>query len=364
MPEAEWSANFSCDSLADFLKHLPGSLRGFLAQKEIDSIVAIISTMQINDERQTTVKARFQSREVYLKVRIFLDDHNSPDVYFTGSAGIISAIKKAFNQFMWVEDQTHDCTLNFISSLPFKDKRIIKKLLDAITAASPEFIPERFGDHEPPKEIFDVNNIDRAVTLWKSFTFWKNRTYGTSGYTGFEGQTYDEKYHANVTLHCRSNRVPTDTLISLLLDLSILLKAEFSYCFIANKQEWQRDYYLAHYDQLYPMSLGVTTHDLRNGLPSLGWCTIFGPSYIQLFGRQRLLSCPAYKVSEINHDAIFIQLTERLHTVKSNFDLFRSRREKAKTHLGGKVFTGWVPTLNINAKCLNSLLVTDARSSP
>ena len=67
--------------------------------------------------------------------------------------------------------------------------------------------------------------------------------------------------------------------------------------------------------------------------PELAWINYFGRPYIDLFGREKLLSAPCYRTFEISEDLIGLQMTE---------DLFQpipsDVRYAVKKHLGEDAF--------------------------
>jgi hypothetical protein len=84
--------------------------------------------------------------------------------------------------------------------------------------------------------------------------------------------------------------------------------------------------------------MSIRTHILRHWLPDMPWASLWGPDYIDLFGKERLLSVPAYKVELLADDVVFVQLTPDLNDLWGNFDEVMRAREKAKQHLGYDCF--------------------------
>jgi hypothetical protein len=82
----------------------------------------------------------------------------------------------------------------------------------------------------------------------------------------------------------------------------------------------------------------LTTHVLRHWLPDMPWAAVFGPDYIDLFGKECLLATPAYKTELLADDVVFIQLTPDLNDLWDNFDEVMAAREAAKRHLGYECF--------------------------
>jgi hypothetical protein len=96
---------------------------------------------------------------------------------------------------------------------------------------------------------------------------------------------------------------------------------------------------LEFYDRcVAPFGQGLTTHQLGNGLPSLSWAIYFGPPYVQLFGKERLLSAPVASCSEVSDSLIRLQLTEDIVDWARERGAYRSRLASAIEHIGADAF--------------------------
>lgn len=85
-------------------------------------------------------------------------------------------------------------------------------------------------------------------------------------------------------------------------------------------------------------SFSLYTYMLSHYLPDMPWATLFGPEYIALFGRDRLLTAPVYKVEELADDAIYVQLTPDMNDIVASFAQVCESRDRAKRHLGYDCF--------------------------
>jgi cytochrome P450 len=65
---------------------------------------------------------------------------------------------------------------------------------------------------------------------------------------------------------------------------------------------------------------------------------VFGPPYVKLFGRERLLSAPVANVRELAPDTIRLQLTEDVAAVSDDPEAFEEARERVQRHLGKEAF--------------------------
>ena len=66
--------------------------------------------------------------------------------------------------------------------------------------------------------------------------------------------------------------------------------------------------------------------------------TVFGRPYVELFSRERLLSCPAYRVEELNSGSIVVQLTPELKDIAAEEAEFERVRQDARNHLNNDAF--------------------------
>jgi hypothetical protein len=80
-------------------------------------------------------------------------------------------------------------------------------------------------------------------------------------------------------------------------------------------------------------NLYVVTLDLNKWLPDIYWTTVFGRPYVELFSRERLLSCPAYRVKELDNGSIVVQLTPELKDIAAEEAAFERVRQDARNHL-------------------------------
>ena len=78
----------------------------------------------------------------------------------------------------------------------------------------------------------------------------------------------------------------------------------------------------------------AATCELIHCLPDMYWGVVFGKAYSDLFSMDKLLSAPAYHVEQLSDDVVYIQLSETLGDVLTNFDEVQAVREKVKAHLG------------------------------
>ena len=85
-------------------------------------------------------------------------------------------------------------------------------------------------------------------------------------------------------------------------------------------------------------SVKVNDLDIAIALPTLFWITVFGPPYVEMFGKEKLFSAPAFRVEEVQKDQILIQLTERPEDVKRDLPRVLAVRDAVIDHIGRDAF--------------------------
>jgi hypothetical protein len=77
---------------------------------------------------------------------------------------------------------------------------------------------------------------------------------------------------------------------------------------------------------------------LRHWLPALSWATVFGDAYVRMFGMDRLLSAPAFKVEQLSDSSVYLQLAASLSDLEDNYEEFHATRLLIQEHLGNEAF--------------------------
>jgi hypothetical protein len=73
-------------------------------------------------------------------------------------------------------------------------------------------------------------------------------------------------------------------------------------------------------------------------LPPVPWALCYGKPYVELFGKDNLLSLPLEETREVSPDLVYCQLTGRLLDAIENKELIRERREAVYKQLGRDAF--------------------------
>ncbi|MEW6736291.1 MAG: hypothetical protein AB1489_33670 [Acidobacteriota bacterium] len=224
-----------------------------------------------------------------------------------------------------------DLDIGILSPKPLSSRQEGREFLSLLCNSLPEFIPERYGNHEPIRKKFNVEQIEDILNSWKWPFLW------TRQHPSVEGNIWmrDTRAHGTIYISAESRWLDLIKIEEFFKQVSILVNTDFAYIHILTKQEAKS---VIEDELLMPFRQGVTTHLLRKYLPNICWGTVLGPPYVRLFGRKQIFSAPAYKVVELAQETFYIQLSENLSDLKSRYSEIDAVRQQVKKHLNNNAF--------------------------
>lgn len=195
----------------------------------------------------------------------------------------------------------------------------------------PTYMPMKWGWTEP-KTPFDPTHIEQLVfdngdvdnVFWKRTG--KNRATGAwmPNRKGRHGST-------NINVYGTTSQ---EELLAYIKVASQYFEADISVldsCAERYKEIGMLNGYAPSASTLY-------LRTIYHWLPDMPWAVVFGPAYIHMFGKERVLSTPAYKVEDLGPDMVFIQLTSRMEDIHKDYEGVMAARALAKKHLGAECF--------------------------
>jgi hypothetical protein len=231
----------------------------------------------------------------------------------------------------------------------------LTRTIEAWRDAAPELLPTVADDHEPVRRKFDPDDLDGALAPW-STRFWiASRTLPNVrvNFLGSHGATNST---AHINIPVRGARSPyIGSLERLVLRLCEVWKPDLACVHALSDGEAAEAIAKRRPDIIVTnrlslaaeMSVGFTKQ-LEKGLPTLYWVTVFGPRYVDLFGRERLLRAPWASVVEADY-GILGRITEEPPNDES-WPKFRASRDAVIEALGPEAFwpsAGRVPDLSL-----------------
>jgi hypothetical protein len=187
----------------------------------------------------------------------------------------------------------------------------------------PLALPTHVGNVEPMRTPYE--GINGGISHWADPFLWKNKKTKISGSIWFGTSNRHGAFYVSQDLEKASltAQVPW---VELLLDACRTITADFGYIHLTTKQELDECYEAAH-----AIDLGITTHELRKGLPNLCWGMYFGDPYRELSKRFEDLDLKAIRIVE---GGVYVQLTDSLEDILRSYLKFNEERMRILNEMG------------------------------
>lgn len=207
---------------------------------------------------------------------------------------------------------------------------------------APELLPERYGNWEPLRKQFNRADTEAALAAWQYPLLWTTRKPRVRG-SVWHGISPPPS-QGDVVISVDEGAIPLGSLVNLVCSMAQDFLADFALIHLLTSPEKQRG---SEQDAVFFTdragtkggSLSVPPIMLRTKyVPDLYWFTIFGPPYVKLFGRDRLLSAPAKLVQELPYGGILLQLTSSISDLTDRPEEFEAARSAVMAHLDHDVF--------------------------
>ncbi len=219
---------------------------------------------------------------------------------------------------------TINLTLRILIPYSLEDSSNCMLFLKILKEHLPEAFPDNIGNWEPIKTPF--------TTVENTFEYWKDPFYWTrQKRLRCEGGVYlgEGFQHSIVTIWARAKHFPTAHFVDFLCTICSYFKSDIGYIYSLVTRESE----IFDYDLWYPLSLGLAPHRLRKGIPLLPWATVFGAPYVNLLGMDAFLDVPAHTVTPLNDQQVYIQITEHIEDIYTDYDGFARKRAQIMDHL-------------------------------
>ncbi|WP_155634030.1 hypothetical protein [Burkholderia cepacia] len=237
-----------------------------------------------------------------------------------------------------------DCPigLNIFSPLSLRQPMDFLDAVRTYCNLLPSMTPEKWGWWEPLDRKFDLVEFERLIaTMGRCDTiFWKRSRQPKSEGTFLVRWNSKSKRlrdtHAKINLTVERRHVGQDDLINWLQVATVRSRGHLAFMDIIT--DAYRDFAIASESAPYGDGFLLSTHVLRHWLPDVFWATVFGPPYVKLFGKERLLSAPVSIAKELAEDVVYLQLTDSIGDVVVDPFALRERRDGVKRHLNIDAF--------------------------
>lgn len=211
--------------------------------------------------------------------------------------------------------------------------------LDLVCNVYPDIAPEKYGLCEPLREQFDPSNLEPILQNWRSMLFWKRRKPKVEGMVSPSWGRGHRHGHIGVTIDASNANV--SKLVRFVQEASSRLGADFAFMHSLTEPDTligRATDTLGGLGRREGYRVLMSGHKLEKYIPDLYWATVFGGVYIEHFGRERLLSAPAHIVKELPGGSIYLQLSESIFDLETDYEKVDAVRKMVKEHLNNNSF--------------------------
>lgn len=223
-----------------------------------------------------------------------------------------------------------DITISLLSPDPFTTPDIGRRIFMCLQDSLPAYMPHKYGNYEPLKYKVLSGSIDEFLWAWKFPFLWNAEKDAAEGSIFMKGG----HTHSNMTVSGRSKAIDTELAPRFLQNMALQAPIDYAYVHLFTEAE----YAAKPQDIAHIHTLGAAAPRLRKYIPDMSWGTVWGRPYIEFFGRDVLLTAPAYLAREVTDEAIYVQLSKSILDLKSDYAAVDAVREQVKKHLGRDAF--------------------------
>lgn len=232
--------------------------------------------------------------------------------------------------------------INVLSPLALTSESDFLDAIQTFCDFIPEIRPERWGWWEPLDRHFDCHELKglvpdggRCETL-----YWQRRkrpkAEGSFDVRWHSKSPAVQDTHSKIGFTVELGGVEQGALVAYLRNASVRAEADFAFVDVLTPA--YREFAIESESAPYGDRFMVVTHLLRHWLPDVFWGAVFGPPYVRLFGKERLLAAPAFVVEELGAETVYVQLTERISDAMDDGTKIQASRELFKKHLQSNAF--------------------------
>jgi hypothetical protein len=235
-----------------------------------------------------------------------------------------------------------DVYFEILSPLPLNRHEDARKLFQIWAETAPRFFPDRWGVCEPLRHHFSLSSLEEAIRRWEFIYYVERRAHPRLDSSIFM-QYGPHREHSNWIISLENVKdFEQSAFCRMLQCAAVEFSADFGFIHRIGEIEMPRgraNDTMGFLDTARTeKNLYVPSHILRKFVPDIYWTTVFGRPYVELFSRERLLSCPAHRIQELDNGSIVVQLTPELTDTATEEAAFERAREDARNHLDNDAF--------------------------
>jgi hypothetical protein len=230
--------------------------------------------------------------------------------------------------------------LQILSPMPLTQREDGRTVLSLWKRHLPHLLPDKFNNWEPVNRPFDPDDLENVLDAWSRPFLARKRSPKVDSSVWMRKGT--QPLHALWEFSIADGAASQQQLVEFLASASTALKADFSCLHLLTPTELERGrksgVCLNLDKKATKFFFSISSKELQQRIPDLFWVTVLGGPYVEMFGRDRLLSSPVYCTKSLPSEAVMLQMTENLADVEQHAVLFDETRSSTKSHLGEDAF--------------------------
>jgi hypothetical protein len=235
-----------------------------------------------------------------------------------------------------------DVYFKILSPLPLNRHQDAVKLFQIWAESAPHFFPDRSGPHAPLRHRITLQGLDEAIRTWELY-FCVKRVAAPKLEGSIFMQYGPHRQHSTWSIGLKNAKDFDQSSFRKMLErAAVAFSADFGCVHEIVETETSRGLASGTIGYLNTETrekhLHLSSHVLWKFVPDIYWMTVFGKPYVELFSRERLLSCPAHRIHELDNGSIIIQLTPELTDAAADEAAFERVRQCARNHLDHDAF--------------------------
>jgi hypothetical protein len=160
--------------------------------------------------------------------------------------------------------------------------------------------------------------------MWPEIFSWEGRENGVSGRL-----FHHKNRHSPVKHGFQVDDLAPEQWVEFLKEVSVLFEVDFACAHVYGKGNPETE------DRKLML---IDSPDLQTWLPSVPWIACFGPPYLEMFGKTKLMAAPFAAVERLGNDLVFTRLVDDPSQCIERAKAYRALRAKIKAALGLQYF--------------------------
>ena len=95
----ETSTNFDTENVLPFLRRIEPLFEAGFSDGEISQVQKMLENLKVEEEKELEFPIQYHGEKSVLQIKIFMDDVDSPDVYFYTHPKLVKEIDTEFEKF-------------------------------------------------------------------------------------------------------------------------------------------------------------------------------------------------------------------------------------------------------------------------